>query len=123
VLVDREQVADALSRLLGNAAQRAGGLKHVRVRLEPAEAVGERGVRPEPFVRVDILFPREEITEEDLSDEGRRRPHRREDLATAEQLLQANGGRLVPPTQEDEERCLSALIPAGSRPASSPPVA
>jgi hypothetical protein len=116
-------VADALSRLLGNAAQRAGGLKRVHVRLEQAEAMGERGVRPEPFVRVDILFPREEITEEDLSDDGRRRPRRREDLATAEQLLQANGGRLVPPVGEDEERCLSALIPAGSRPAPSPPVA
>jgi PAS domain S-box-containing protein len=123
VLVDREQVSEALSRLLGNAAQRAGGLKRVHVRLEQAEAMGERGVRPEPFVRVDILFPREEITEEDLSDDGRRRPHRREDLANAEQLLQANGGRLVPPTKEDEERCLSALIPAGSRAAPSPPVA
>jgi len=123
VLVDREQVSEALSRLLGNAAQRAGGLKRVHVRLEQAEAMGERGVRPEPFVRVDILFPREEITEEDLSDDGRRRPHRREDLANAEQLLQANGGRLVPPAKEDEERCLSALIPAGSRAAPSPPVA
>jgi len=120
VLVDREQVTDALSRLLGNAVQRAGGLKRVHVRLGQAEAMGERGVRPEPFVRVDILFPREEITEEDLSDDGRRRPHRREDLATAEQLLQANGGRLVPPIGEDEERCLSALIPAGS-PSTAPP--
>jgi len=124
VLVDREQVTDALSRLLGNAVQRAGGLKRVHVRLGQAEAMGERGVRPEPFVRVDILFPREEITEEDLADDGRRRPHRREDLATAEQLLQANGGRLVPPAREDEERCLSALIPAGSRAsAPSPPPA
>ena len=119
VLVDREQVAEALSRLLGNAAHRAGGLKRVRVRLVQAEALGERGVRPEPFVRVDILFPREEITEDDLGAEGvgRRQPHRREDLANAEQLLQANGGRLVPAGPETEERCLSALIPAASRPA------
>jgi hypothetical protein len=69
VLVDREQVAEALSRLLGNASHRAGGLKRVRVRLAQAEAMGERGVRPEPFVRVDVLFPREEITEEDLGAE------------------------------------------------------
>jgi len=117
VLVDREQVAEALARLLANAAHRAGGLPRVRVRLSEAEAMGERGVRPEPFVRVDVLFRREEITEEDLgADEAaRRRPHRREDLATAEQLLQANGGRLVPAGPETEERCLSALIPAGSR--------
>jgi PAS domain S-box-containing protein len=122
VLVDREQVAEALSRLLGNAAHRAGGLRRVRVRLAQAEAMGERGVRPEPFVRVDVLFPREEITEEDLgSEEGaRRQPHRREDLANAEQLLQANGGRLVPGGPETDERCLSALIPAASRPAAAP---
>jgi PAS domain S-box-containing protein len=123
VLVDREQVAEALSRLLGNAAHRAGGLKRVRVRLAQAEAMGERGVRPEPFVRVDVLFPREEITEEDLGAEevARRQPHRREDLANAEQLLQANGGRLVPAGPETDERCLSALIPAASRPAPAPP--
>jgi PAS domain S-box-containing protein len=122
VLVDREQVAEALSRLLGNAAHRAGGLSRVRVRLVQAEAMGERGVRPEPFVRVDILFPREEITEDDLGAEGagRRQPHRREDLANAEQLLQANGGRLVPAGPETDERCLSALIPAASRPGPAP---
>jgi PAS domain S-box-containing protein len=125
VLVDREQVAEALARLLGNAAHRAGGLKRVRVRLAQAEAMGERGVRPEPFVRVDVLFPREEITEEDLGAEevARRQPHRREDLANAEQLLQANGGRLVPSGAETDERCLSALIPAASRPAPAPIVA
>ncbi|HEY7513984.1 MAG TPA: hypothetical protein VIC87_05880, partial [Vicinamibacteria bacterium] len=116
VLVDREQVVEALGRLLGNAAHRAGGASHLRVRLGEAKAMGERGVRPEPFIRVDILFPRESITEDDIgTDPGtRRRAHRKEDLATADQLLQANGGRLVP-APESEERCLSALIPAGSR--------
>jgi PAS domain S-box-containing protein len=125
VLVDREQVVEALGRLLGNAAHRAGGASLLRVRLAEAKAMGERGVRPEPFIRVDILFPRESITEDDIGTDpggpggGRRRAHRREDLATAEQLLQANGGRLVPPP-ETEERCLSALIPAGSRPTAPP---
>jgi hypothetical protein len=122
VLVDREQVAGALKHLLANAVQRAGSLKRVRVRLAQAEALGERGVRTEPFVRVDILFEREEITEEDLGSEAeaaRRRPYRREDLASAGQLLQANGGRLVP-SPEGEERCLSALIPAASRPPTPP---
>ncbi len=123
VLVDREQVVEALGRLLGNAAHRAGSAARLRVRLAEAKAMGERGVRPEPFIRVDILFPREEITEDDFgTDPGgtRRRAHRREDLATAEQLLQANGGRLVPAPPEQEERCLSAIIPAGSRPVAPP---
>lgn len=122
VLVDREQVAGALKHLLANAAHRAGSLKRVRVRLAQAEALGERGVRPEPFVRVDILFEREEITEEDLGSEAeaaRRRPYRREDLASAGQLLQANGGRLAP-SPEGEERCLSALIPVATRPQTPP---
>jgi PAS domain S-box-containing protein len=119
VLVDREQVVDALGRLLGNAAHRAGGASLLRVRLAEEKAMGERGVRPEPFVRIDILFPPVAITEDDIgTDPGgtRRRAHRREDLATAEQLLQANGGRLIPSAPENEGRCLSALIPAGSRP-------
>ena len=84
--------------------------------------MGERGVRPEPFIRVDILFPREEITEDDISadPEGtRRRAHREEDLATAEQLLQANGGRLIPAPEIPRSAALSALIPAGSRPTAS----
>ena len=76
------------------------GLARVRVKLEPDRSPGRTRREPGAFVRVDILFPREEITEEDLhTDEEsiRRRDHRRADLATAEQLLQANGGRLVTP--------------------------
>jgi PAS domain S-box-containing protein len=124
VLVDRDQVVEALGRLLGNAAHRAGGPSLLRVRLGEEKAMGERGVRPEPFIRVDILFPPESITEDDIgTDPGgtRRRAHRREDLATAEQLLQANGGRLIPSPPDTEGRCLSALIPAGSRPLSPAP--
>jgi PAS domain S-box-containing protein len=115
VLVDRDQVTDALAHLLGNAGRRAGALERVQVRLAETMALGERGVRPGPFVRVDLVFPREEITEEDLHAEGegaRRRDHRRSDLVTAEQLLQANGGRLEFPAPGPEARALSALIPA-----------
>lgn len=121
VLVDRDQVADALARLLGNAAHRAGSLSRVRVKLEETEALGERGVRPGAFVRVDILFPREEITEEDLhtdEEKARRREHRRSDLVTAEQLLEANGGRVVHAPPGPSERLLSALIPVARKPAS-----
>jgi PAS domain S-box-containing protein len=115
VLVDREQVADALSRLLGSAVQRAGNLGRVRVRLAETEAPGERGVKPVPFIRVDILFPREQITEEDLAGDAEadsRNHHRKSDLITAEQLLAANGGRLVHAPAGEESRSLSALIPA-----------
>jgi hypothetical protein len=123
VLVDREQVADALARLLGNAAHRAGSLSRVHVRLEETEALGERGVRSGAFVRVDILFPREEITEADLhgdDEPARRSEHRRSDLTTAEQLLQANGGRLVHSSLGHSERALSALIPAARKTAPLP---
>jgi PAS domain S-box-containing protein len=122
VLVDRKQVVEALARLLGNAAQRSLDPARVRVRLATTQALGERGVRAEPFVRVDILLPREEITDEDLGADGesaRRLQHRRQDLAAAEQLLQANGGRLVPSPPEHDLKSLSALIPAG-RPAEPP---
>ena len=118
VLVDREQVADALARLLANAGRRAGGLGRVTVRLAETEALGERGVRVGAFVRVDVLFPREEITEDDLHGDdpsGRRSEHRRADLAAAEQLLQANGGRLEFPAPGPDARALSALIPAARR--------
>jgi hypothetical protein len=125
VLVDREQVADALARLLGNAAHRAGGLSRVHVRLEETEALGEHGVRPGAFVRVDILFPREVITEADLHEDdetARRSEHRRSDLTTAEQLLQANGGRLVHSSLGHSERALSALIPAARKAVAAAPV-
>ena len=121
VLVDPDQVSDALARLLGNAAHRAGSLSRVRVRLEETEALGERGVRPGTFVRVDILFPREEISKEDLhtdEEKARRREHRRSDLLMAEQLLQANGGRVVHAPLGSNERFLSALIPVARKPAS-----
>lgn len=120
VLVDREQVADALARLLGNAGQRAGALHRVQVRLHETRAPGERGLRPGSFVRVDVLFPREEITEEDLHGDAaaqRRSDHRRADLAAAEQLLLANGGRLENPASAEGARTLSALIPVARRPA------
>jgi PAS domain S-box-containing protein len=119
VLVDRQQVVEALVRLLDNAAHRSLDPARLRVRLAETQALGERGVRAEPFVRVDILLPPEEITDEDLGADGesaRRLQHRRQDLATAEQLLQANGGRLVPSPPEHDLRSLSALIPMGSPP-------
>lgn len=116
VLVDGDQVVQALARLLQNAAHRATGARHVHLKAVETQAVGERGVRPEPFVRIDLLFPREEMTEEDLGTDPeteRRRQLRRQDIATAEQLLQANGGRLIQQIGDDDQRLLSAFLPVG----------
>jgi PAS domain S-box-containing protein len=115
VLADAEQVVLALAHLLQNAAHRAGRQDQVFLRVFETQAVPERGVRPEPFVRVDILFPREEMTVEDMSldDETERNQKlRRQDIATAEQLLLANGGRLVQQLNEEDQRLLSAFLPA-----------
>ena len=114
VLVDSEQVVLALARLLQNAAHRAGHPDRVHLHVFETRAVGERGLRTEPFVRVDILFPREEMTEDDLSSDPaseRQRQLRRMDIATAEQLLQANGGRLAQHLGDDDQRLLSAFLP------------
>jgi hypothetical protein len=116
VLVDGDQVVQALARLLQNAAHRATGARHVHLKAIETQAVGERGVRPEPFVRIDLLFPREEMTEEDLGTDPeaeRRRQLRRQDIATAEQLLQANGGRLIQQLGDGDQRLLSAFLPVG----------
>jgi PAS domain S-box-containing protein len=113
VLADADQVVLALARLLQNAAHRAGQPDRVHLRVFETRAVGERGLRPEPFVRVDILFPREEMTEDDLSPDAeseRHRQLRRMDLATAEQLLHANGGRLAQQLGDEDQRLLSAFL-------------
>jgi hypothetical protein len=115
VLADPHQIVLALARLLQNAAHRAGRPERVRLHVVETRAVGERGLRPEPFVRIDILFPREEMTDDDISpdpESERHRQLRRMDIATAEQLLQANGGRLVQQLGEEDQRLLSAFLPA-----------
>ncbi len=114
VLADAEQVVLALARLLQNAAHRAGHPDRVHLRVTETRAVGERGHKPEPFVRVDVLFPREEMTDDDMSpdpESERHRQLRRMDIATADQLLQANGGRLVQQLGDEDQRLLSAFLP------------
>jgi hypothetical protein len=114
VEVDAGQVVSALVRLLQNAAHRAGQPDRVFLRVFETKAVPERGVRPEPFVRMDIVFPREEMTEEDLRSDPeteRNRELRRQDAAIAEQLLQANGGRLVQQPMDEDRRLLSVFLP------------
>lgn len=114
VMADAEQIVFALVRLFQNAAHRAGQRERVHVRVFETEAVADRGVRPEPFIRIDVLFPREEMTEEDLSSDAeseQNRQRRRQDISTAEQLLLANGGRLVQQLSDEDQRLLSAFLP------------
>jgi PAS domain S-box-containing protein len=114
VLADPDQVVMALARLLQNAAHRAGRPDSVHLKVFETRAVGEFGLRPTSFVRVDILFPREEMTEDDISpdpESERHRQLRRMDLTTAEQLLQANGGRLAQQLGDEDQRLLSAFLP------------
>jgi PAS domain S-box-containing protein len=114
VLVDREQILEALVRLVSNAALRAGDAYRLRIRLGVTSAIGERGTREEQFVRIDILFPREAITEEDMvpdTETETRRQHRRLDVVMGEQLVLANGGRLVRSPEDRSEKGLAILLP------------
>lgn len=115
VLLDRQQTTEALTLLIGSAVERCGAPARVRVRLTPTEAVGDKGVHPTPSVRIEIIYPRAFITETDLgadADSSGRQAYRRTDLATAEKLIEANGGRLVRPLRDSEEQVLTVLLRA-----------
>jgi PAS domain S-box-containing protein len=115
VLVDRQQVAEALAQLTASAILRCGDASRVLVRLAPTEAVGEKGVHPGPSVRIEIVYPRALITERDLGPEAEaasRPPYRHTDLAAAERLLEANGGRLIRPLRDAEEQALTIVLRA-----------
>ena len=113
VLVDRQQMIEALAILVANAAHRGGEAGHVLVRLERTEALADKDVHPGPSVRIDVVYPRALITESDLgsevSAEGRQ-TYRRSDLAAAEKLIEANGGRLIRPLRDTNEQALSVLL-------------
>ncbi len=114
VLVDREQIVEALARLISTAALRAGDAYRLRFRFGMTSSTGERGTREERFVRVDILFSREAITEEDMAPEPepeRRQQHRRLDVATGQKLVLANGGRLLYSPEDRAEKGLAVLLP------------
>jgi len=115
VLVDRQQVAEALAQLVASAIQRCGDATRVLVRLAPTEAVGDKGVHPGPSVRIEIVYPRALITELDLGPEAEgsgRPPYRQADLAAAERLLEANGGRLIRPLRDAEQQALTIILRA-----------
>jgi PAS domain S-box-containing protein len=102
VLLDRQQVTEALTILLASALEACPDPSEVRVRLTRVETTDGPGAKPSPAARIDITYPAV-ITDRDLgTDPGgtARRPQRRMDFATAEKLLEANGGRLIRPPRD-----------------------
>jgi len=102
VLLDRQQVTEALTMLLASALEACPNPADVRVRLTRVEATDGPSAQPAPAARIEIAYPAV-ITDRDLgTDPGgtARRPQRRMDLATAEKLLEANGGRLIRPPRD-----------------------
>jgi PAS domain S-box-containing protein len=101
VLLDRRQVTEALTLLLASALEACADPSEVRVRLTRVEATDGPGAQPSPAARIEISYPAM-ITDRDLgTDPGSgRRPKRRMDFATAEKLLEANGGRLIRPPRD-----------------------
>jgi hypothetical protein len=115
VLIDRQQVTEALTILLARTLDRCGDPARVRVRLTRTEAPGGKGAHPGPAACIEILYPRALITEEDLApepEEPERQAYRRTDLGTAEKLVEANGGRLIRPRRDADEQALTVLLRA-----------
>jgi len=112
VLLDRQQVTEALTLLISSVLECGSDPADVRVRLTRTEAPAPSSGQPAPTVRIDISFPAV-ITEQDLGTHpGARHSLRRMDLGPAEKLLEANGGHLIRPLRDAGESALSVLLPA-----------
>jgi PAS domain S-box-containing protein len=114
VLLDRQQVTEALTILLSGVLEACPDPAGVRVRLTRTEAPDGPSGHPAPAARIEIAYPAV-ITDSDLAtDPGgtARRPGRRMDFATAEKLLEANGGRLIRPTRDATGPVLAILLRA-----------
>ena len=115
VLLDRHQASEALIALLVSTLDRGGDPTEVRVRVSRTEATGARGGRPGPAARIEIFSPGSPVGLEGSgagSDPAGRRAFRRTDLAAAEKLIEANGGRLLRPRPDAEEQVLTVLLRA-----------
>jgi PAS domain S-box-containing protein len=112
VLIDRPQAVEALSLLLASTLERCGDDAEVRVRVRRGEVPPERGGRSAPAVCIEIVSPPEAGADERPEGEGTgHRAYRRTDLAAAETLIEANGGRLIR-RRDAEEPALTVLLPA-----------
>jgi PAS domain S-box-containing protein len=114
VLLDRQQVTEALTILLASALEACPNPAEVRVRLTRVEATDGPSAQPASAARIEIAYPAV-ITDRDLgTDPGAtaRRPQRRMDFAAAEKLLEANGGRLIRPPRHAGGPVLAVLLRA-----------
>jgi PAS domain S-box-containing protein len=114
VLVDRQQVTEALTILLSSVLEYCTDPADVRVRLTRTEAPTGPSGQPAPTARIEISYPAV-ITEHDLATDpggSARRSLRRMDLGIAEKLLEANGGRLIRPVRDAAEPTLTVLLRA-----------
>jgi PAS domain S-box-containing protein len=116
VLLDRQQVIEALTILLSGVLELDHSVdpSSVRVRLTRTEAPLGPGAQPAAAARIEIVYPPARMTEQDFgTDPGAsRRPQRRMDFAIAEKLLEANGGRLIRPARDGGEPTLTVLLRA-----------
>lgn len=114
VLLDREQVTEALTLLLGAVLEGCSDPADVKVQVTRTEAPGAAGGAAVPAASIEISYPAV-ITAQDLgTDPGGTagRPQRRLDFATAEKLLEANGARLVRPVRRGGPPALTVLLRA-----------
>jgi PAS domain S-box-containing protein len=114
VRLDRQQVTEALTLVLAGVLDACPDPADVRVRLTRTEEPCDPGGPPAPAARIEISCPAV-ITDRDLgTDPGvtAGRPSRTMDLAAAEKLLEANGGRLVAPARDAGGPVLAILLRA-----------
>jgi hypothetical protein len=78
------------------------------VHVSRTQAEGARRGRRVPAACIEI-FPATSPPEDDDEDVSRR-AFRRTDLAAAEKLIEANGGRLLRPRPDEEEQVLTVLL-------------
>jgi hypothetical protein len=108
VLLDRTQASEALRILLAATLERGGDPTSVRVHVSRTQAEGARRGRRVPAACIEI-FPAAPPTE-DGDEDVSHRAFRRTDLAAAEKLIEANGGRLLRPRPDEEEQVLTVLL-------------
>lgn len=113
VLLDRTQATEALRILIAATLDRGGDPTEVRVRVSCTEAEAARGRRPAPAACIEIVTassPGADAASGPEAGDAGRRAFRRTDLAAAEKLIEANGGRLLRPRPDDEKQVLTVLL-------------